>query len=176
MRAFEEAPGLRPFAPSLRRVEWPPKFRPEMPPRYDCTEDPSGFLQAYEEAVWAAGGDDKVKANWLPMALVGVPHVWLLNMPASSMASWEELCDLFLAHYAALAPPVVAALLGGSQVLPSGHHLKPFVRQIGTALTWHGAPPGLAAPKAELTFISYDHPVNTAYSGALPMLSTPTIY
>ena len=110
----EEAPGLRCFTLSLRQVQWPPKFRPEMPLHYDGAADPAAFLQAYEEAVWAAGGHDKVKANWLPMALVGAPRAWLLNLPASSVASWEELRDLFLAHYAALAPPVVAALLGGS--------------------------------------------------------------
>ena len=31
------------------------------------------------------------------------------------------------------------------------------------------------APKADLTFNSDDHPVNTACSDALPMLCTPTI-
>ena len=31
------------------------------------------------------------------------------------------------------------------------------------------------APKADLTFNSEDHPANTACSGALPMLCTPTI-
>ena len=31
------------------------------------------------------------------------------------------------------------------------------------------------APKADLTFSSDDHPTNTACSGALPMLCTPTI-
>ena len=63
MHAYEEAQGLRPFTPSLRRVEWPPKFKPEMLPRYDGTADPAGFLQAYEEAVWAADADHMVKAN-----------------------------------------------------------------------------------------------------------------
>ena len=58
---------------------------------------------------------------------------------------------------------------------PLGRHVKPFVRQIDAALTRQGAPPGWAAPKADLTFESDDHPVNTACSGALPMLCTPTI-
>ena len=31
------------------------------------------------------------------------------------------------------------------------------------------------APKADLTFNSEDHPINTACSSALPMLCTPTI-
>ena len=109
------------------------------------------------------------------MALAGVPHVWLLNLPTSSVASWEELRDLFLAHYTAPAPPVIAALLGGSQAPPSDRHAKPFFRQFGAALTRQGAPPGWVAPKADLTFDSEDHPVNTACSGALPMLGTPTI-
>ena len=38
------------------------------------------------------------------MALTGVPRIWLLNLPTSSVASWEELRNLFLAHYAAPAP------------------------------------------------------------------------
>ena len=70
-RTFGGAMGLRAFIPALRQVEWTPKFRPEMPPRCDSVADPAGFLQAYEEVVWAAGGDDKVMASWLPMALVG---------------------------------------------------------------------------------------------------------
>ena len=59
--------------------------------------DPSAFLLAYEGAVLEAGGDDKVMANWLPMALAGEPRAWLLNLPGSIVASWEELCGLFTA-------------------------------------------------------------------------------
>ena len=73
-RASEEAPGLCCFTLSLRWVEWPPKFRPKMLPRYNGAEDPAAFLHAYEEEVWADGKEDKVKANWLPMALVGAPR------------------------------------------------------------------------------------------------------
>ena len=75
-----------------------------MPPRYDDVADPLAFLLAYEEVVLKAGGGGKVMANWFPMALTGVARVWLLNLPTSSVASWEELRDLFLTHYAAPAP------------------------------------------------------------------------
>ena len=98
-----------------------------MPPRYDGAVDPSAFLLAYEGAVMKAGGDDKVMANWLPMALASAPHAWLLALPGSSVASWEELRGLFAAHLA------VAAVLGGSQAPPSDHHIKPFFHQIGAA-------------------------------------------
>ena len=106
-----------------------------MPPPYDRAADPTPFLQAYEEAVWGAGGDDKVKANWFPLALIGAPHAWLLALPGSSVASWEELRDLFTARFAAPAPLAIAALLGGLQALPSDRHSKPFLRHIGAAST-----------------------------------------
>ena len=91
--------GLRAFSPALRRVRRPHKFKLEMPPRYDGVADPAAFLLAYEEAVLEAGGDDKVMANWLPMALAGVQRAWLLHLPGSSVASWGELRDLFIARF-----------------------------------------------------------------------------
>ena len=63
------------------------QVRTELPPRYDGAVDPAGFLQSYEEAVWAADSDDKVMANLLPMALVGAPCAWLLNLPGSAVTS-----------------------------------------------------------------------------------------
>ena len=44
-------------------MQWLPKFKPEMPLRYDGAADPTTFLLAYEEVVLKAGGDDKVMAN-----------------------------------------------------------------------------------------------------------------
>ena len=85
------------MAPALRQVQWPNKFKPEMPPRYNGTADPLAFLLAYEEAVIKAGGDDRVMANWFPMALTGVPRMWLLHLPTASVASSGELRGLFLA-------------------------------------------------------------------------------
>ena len=46
---------------------------------------------------------------------------------------------------------------------------------MGDAHVQHGAPPGWAAPKADLTFGPEDHPAATTGAGALPMLCTPTI-
>ena len=135
------------MAPALRRVQWPTKFKPEMPPRYDGAADPTGFLLAYEEAVLEAGGDDKVMANWLPMALAGEPRAWLLNLPGSTVASWEELCDLFTVRYVAPVHHAVAALLGGSPAPPSDCHIKPFLRQIGAASMRQESLPDQAAPK-----------------------------
>ena len=112
-------------------------------------------------------------ANWFPMALTDAPRAWLLILLGSSVASWEEMRSLFVARFAAPVPIAVAALLGGSQALPSDHHIKQFFRQIDAASMQQGAPPGWAAPKADLTFDSGDHPVTTVGSGVLPMLCTP---
>ena len=139
---------------ALRWVQWPPKFKLEMPLRYDDAADLAADLasRAYEEAVLDAGGDGKIMANWFPMALAGEPRAWLLNLPGSTVASWGELRDLFTARYAVPAHHAVAALLGGSQAPPSDRHVKPFLRQIGATSKRPGAPPGWASPEADLTF------------------------
>ena len=74
-----------------------------------------------------AAGDDKAMANWLPMALTGAPRAWLLNLPGSYAASWEELRSLFAKRFVAPAPHAVAALLGGSRASPSDRHAKQFL-------------------------------------------------
>ena len=60
--------GCRAFTPELRSVAWPGKFKPDLPPRYDGTTDPAEFLQLYELGIEATNGDEKVMANWFPMA------------------------------------------------------------------------------------------------------------
>ena len=135
------------MAPTLRQVQWPCKFKPEMPLRYNGATYPMIFLLAYEEAVLRAGGDDRVMVNWLPMALTGVPRAWLLHLPTASVTSWEELRDLFLARFAAPASPIVVAVLCGSQAPPSSHHIKPFTRRISTASKHREAPRAGSRPR-----------------------------
>jgi len=83
----------------LRRVVWPAKFKPELPPRYDGSANPVEFLQLYTVGVEAAGGDDKVMANWFPMALKDAARSWLMNLPEASISSWGELCEQFVANF-----------------------------------------------------------------------------
>ena len=71
--------GCRAFTTELRSVAWPGKFKPALPPRYDGTFDPTEFLQLYELGIKAANGDEKVMANWFPMALKDGAHTWLLK-------------------------------------------------------------------------------------------------
>src|SRR4051812_37989287 len=78
-------------------------------------------------------------------------------------------------HTATSTHPVVAALLGGSQALPTSRHVNPFARRISAVSARQGAPPDRAACEVGMTFSSEDHPANLAGSGALPLLCTPTI-
>ena len=87
------------FTRSLRRIVWPVKFKPDLPPRYDGKNNPLEFLQLYTLAIQATGGDDKVMANWFPMALKDSASSWLTNIPADSIDSWEDLCKCFVANF-----------------------------------------------------------------------------
>ena len=60
---FEEGAG-RAFTAELCSVAWPGKFKPDLPPHYDGTADPTEFLQLY---------------------------TWLLNLPPSMISSWDEI-------------------------------------------------------------------------------------
>ena len=40
--------GCRAFTTELCSVAWPGNFKPDLPPRYDGTADPTEFLQLYE--------------------------------------------------------------------------------------------------------------------------------
>jgi hypothetical protein len=80
-------------------VVWPDKFRPGIGVRYDGTSNPVLFLQLYVIAVQAAHGDQRVMANWFPMALKDAPRTWLMNLPHESVTSWKDLCRQFVANF-----------------------------------------------------------------------------
>ena len=91
--------GCRAFTAGLRSVAWPGKFKPDLPPRYDGTADPAEFLQLYELAIKAANGDEKVMANWFPMALKDGARTWLLNLAPGTISSWDEMRTRFIANF-----------------------------------------------------------------------------
>ena len=59
-----------------------------------------------------ANGDEKVLANWFPMALKDGARSWLLNLPPGSISSWNEMCDRFVANFQGTRdrPPAVGDL------------------------------------------------------------------
>ena len=104
--------GCRAFTAELRSIAWPGKFKPDLPPRYDGTADPAEFLQLYELGIEAANGDEKVMANWFPMALKDGARSWLLNLPPGSISSWDEMRNRFIANFQGTrdCPPVACDL------------------------------------------------------------------
>jgi hypothetical protein len=60
------------LAPPLRQVIWPKKFKAGHINKYDGSSNPEEFIQIYHTVIKTAGGDDRVKANYLPTALSGV--------------------------------------------------------------------------------------------------------
>ena len=70
-----------------------------MTARYDGTHNTVEFLTLYTIGIQATGGDDKVMANWFPMALKDAARSWIMNLPEGSIASWGALCDAFIANF-----------------------------------------------------------------------------
>ena len=91
--------GCRTFTSELRSVAWPGKFKPDLPPRYDGTADPAEFLQLYELGIEVANRDEKVMANWFPMALKDRARTSLLNLLPGSISSWDEKRSSFIANF-----------------------------------------------------------------------------
>jgi hypothetical protein len=60
------------LAPSLSPVVWPENFKAEHIKKYDESSNPEEFIEVYHTIIVAVGGDDRVKAKYLPTVLFGV--------------------------------------------------------------------------------------------------------
>jgi hypothetical protein len=92
-------PGCLALTRQQRYVVWPDKFRSDIGACYDGTSNPVEFLQLYIVAVQATRGDQRVMANWFPMALKDAPRTWLMNLPHKSVTLWKDLCRQFVANF-----------------------------------------------------------------------------
>jgi hypothetical protein len=81
--------GFRALAPSLRQVVWLDKFKAGHIDRYDGSNNSEKFIQVYHTIIEAAGGDDRVKANYMPTSLSGAARTWLINLPEGSIYTWD---------------------------------------------------------------------------------------
>jgi hypothetical protein len=90
---------FRALAPPLRHIAWPEKFKIGHINKYDGSSKPVEFIQVYHIVIEATGGDDRVKANYLPTALSGVARSWLINLPKGSIYTWDQLCTMFIRNF-----------------------------------------------------------------------------
>jgi hypothetical protein len=91
--------GFCALAGPLRQVWWPNKFKTGNIDWYDSSSNLEESIQVYQAIIEAAGGDDRVKANFLPMALTDTTRSWLINLPEWSITSWDQLCARFIGNY-----------------------------------------------------------------------------
>jgi hypothetical protein len=91
--------GFCALAGPLRQVWWSDKFKTGNIDRYDSSSNPEEFIQLYQTVIEAAGGDDRVKAKFLPTALTGVAKSWLINLSEGSVTSWDQLCAMFIENF-----------------------------------------------------------------------------
>ena len=75
-------------------------FKPEIPEKYDGRLNPAEFLSIYTIIVQATGGrDEKVFANYFPLALKSNVRSWLMHLPENSISSWADLCHDFIGAF-----------------------------------------------------------------------------
>jgi hypothetical protein len=79
--------GCMALAPHIHVVVWPRKFRPHLSEKYDGTVNSIEFLRIYSTSILAAGGDEAIMANYIPVALTGTTRSWLMNLPKGTLTS-----------------------------------------------------------------------------------------
>src|SRR3954462_3369834 len=125
--------GCRAYTTELRSVAWPGKFKPDLPSRYDGTTDPAEFLQVYELGIEAASGDQKVMANWFPMALKEGARTWLLNLAPGTISSLDQMRTRFIANFQGPRhrPPAVSDMRRIKQ--QPGETLQKYIQRFNSA-------------------------------------------
>ena len=99
----------------------------------DGTADPAEFLQLYELGIEAANRDEKVMANWFPMALKDGARTWLLNLPPGLISSWDEMRTRFIANFQGTRdrPPAVTNMRRIKQ--QPGETLQKYIQRFNNA-------------------------------------------
>jgi hypothetical protein len=73
---------LHALAFNLRKVISSDKFKLRLMDNRDGSSNPKEFIKVCQMVIKAAGGDDWVKANYLPTSLSrAVAQSWLINLP-----------------------------------------------------------------------------------------------
>jgi hypothetical protein len=84
------------LAPELWQVDRPDKFKPKLIDKYDGSNNPEEFIQVFHMVIEAVGGDDRLKANYLPAAPSEVARSWLINLLEGTIHNWDQLYAMFI--------------------------------------------------------------------------------
>jgi hypothetical protein len=88
------------LAPHLRSVAYPDNFKPNIQ-KYDSRSDPNIWLSTYYVAIKATGGNFDHMAAYFPLVMGDAPSVWLNNLLAGSVTSWDDLSHAFMSNFQA---------------------------------------------------------------------------
>jgi hypothetical protein len=103
-------------------------FKPSGIEKYDGSTNPAEWLEVYQLAIEAVGGDSYAMANYLPVCLSSSARTWLLGLPTGSVHSWNHLCRLFTSNFrATCARPGVDWDLA-SVIQKKGESLREFIQ------------------------------------------------
>jgi hypothetical protein len=91
--------GVKASSCDMKRVRWPINFKPSGIEKYDGSTNPIEWLEVYQLAIEATGGDSYFMANYLLVCLFTSPMTWLLGLPSGSVCSWTHLCHLFNSNF-----------------------------------------------------------------------------
>jgi hypothetical protein len=82
--------GIKAYSLDLKRVRWPVNFKPSGIEKYDGSTNLIEWLEVYQFAIEAAGGDSYVMANYLPVVHQQLPcHLRM----AKSQLGPSQLCS-----------------------------------------------------------------------------------
>jgi hypothetical protein len=81
------AGGVKALSQDLKRVCWPLNFKPSGIEKYDGSTSPVEWLEVYQLAIEAAGGDSYVMVNYLPVCRSSSAGTWLHRLPVGLVRS-----------------------------------------------------------------------------------------
>jgi hypothetical protein len=90
---------IKVYSRDLKQVRWPVNFKPSAIEKYDRSANLTEWLEVYQLAIEATGGDSYIMANYLLVCLSSSARTWLLELPIGSVWSWNHLCRLFASNF-----------------------------------------------------------------------------
>jgi hypothetical protein len=84
---------------TTQRCQIADKFKTGHIDKYDGSSNSEEFIQVYQTVIEVAGGDDRVKANYMPTTLSDAARSWLINCPKESIYTWDQLCVIFIRNF-----------------------------------------------------------------------------
>jgi hypothetical protein len=94
-------PGFQPFTDRLCAIVWAKNFKLHDLDTYDGKANPKQWVTLYKIAIRAAGGDEDVMDNYLPVVINQSANQRFLSLREGSINTWAKLRKGFVDNYMA---------------------------------------------------------------------------